>query len=68
MSPTEAPMNLSLPHRQRVHWQRAGFPACGGGRHGKHGLWQMEISEVTCRRCLKLAKAHAEKTAEAKPA
>ena len=50
-----SPVNVSLPTRRRVHWLREGYPACGGGRHGKKGLWQLELSELTCRRCLKLA-------------
>jgi hypothetical protein len=50
-------MNISLPSRQRVHWLRAGFPACGVGRHGKKGSWQLDFADVTCRRCVKIAKA-----------
>ena len=54
-------MNISIPTRWRVHWLRAGQPACGGGRHGKKGAWQMDIGEVTCMRCVKMMKAAAEK-------
>jgi hypothetical protein len=51
-------MNISLPSGRRVHWLRAGFPACGGGRHGKKGAWQLDIGEITCRRCQMMAKAN----------
>lgn len=50
-------MNVSLRVRGRVHWLRAGFPACGGGRHGKKGMWQIDLCDVSCRRCVKIAKA-----------
>jgi hypothetical protein len=61
-------MNITLPSGQRrVHWQREGSPACGGGRHGKKGLWQLDLSEVTCRRCLCLAEAAQRKAAREAP-
>ncbi len=47
-------MNATLPTRGRVHWMRDGAPRCGGGGHGKHGPWQMDLGDVTCRRCLTL--------------
>jgi len=50
-------MNVSIPTRWRVHWLRAGQPACGGGRHGKKGVWQLDIGEVTCKRCEKIKAA-----------
>ncbi len=53
-------INISLPKGQRVHWLRDGWPACGGGRHGKKGAWQTDLGEVTCRRCVKMARAAAE--------
>jgi hypothetical protein len=54
-------IHASLPHGRRVHWLRDGSPACGGGRHGKKGAWQTELGEVTCQRCLGIARAAAEK-------
>jgi hypothetical protein len=56
-----ADMNVSLPARRCVHWLRAGFPACGGGRHGKKGAWQIDFVDLTCRRCIKIARAAAQK-------
>ena len=55
-------MNVSLPTKWRVHWLRAGQPACGGGRHGKKGAWQMDIGEVTCKRCVKMAEKAKDRT------
>ena len=49
-------MKAALPTGKRVHHLRDGAPRCGGGRHGKRVPWQTEMSEVTCRRCLKLAE------------
>ncbi len=43
---------------------REGAPRCGGGRHGKRGPWQLDMGDVTCRRCRKLeqrARSEAEK-------
>jgi hypothetical protein len=53
-------MNISLLSARRIHWLRLGFPACGGGRHGKKGVWQLDIGEVTCQRCEKMLKKAAE--------
>jgi hypothetical protein len=58
-------MNISLPFGRRVHWLRAGFPACGGGRHGKKGAWQLDVCEVSCRRCQAMVKKN--KTEKANP-
>ena len=61
-------MNITLPQTgKRVHWPRAGAPACGGGRHGKKGLWQLDLSEVTCRRCVRIAQAAQRKASNAPP-
>ena len=59
-------MNVSIPTRWRVHWLRAGQPACGGGRHGKKGAWQFDAGEVSCKRCAKMMKAAAEKDVESR--
>lgn len=47
-------MNITLPTGGRVHWCRDGFPACGGGRHGKAGFWQLDIGSVSCKRCQRI--------------
>jgi len=52
----EEAVRAALPKGKRVHRLRDGAPRCGGGRHGKHGLWQLDLGEVTCRRCRKLAE------------
>ena len=49
-------MNAALPNGKRIHWMRDGAPRCGGGGHGKRGPWQMDLGDVTCRRCQKLAE------------
>ena len=54
-------MNAALPTGKRVHWMRNGAPSCGGGRHGKKGLWQVEWGDVTCLRCQKIVRKAQEK-------
>jgi len=55
-------MNLTLPFpaKGRVHADGGGFPACGVLRRKleKRG-WQLDMSAVTCRRCLKAAAKRA---------
>lgn len=52
---TNEGMKATLPNGKRVHQMRNGAPRCGGGRHGRRGPWQMDLGDVTCRRCLTLA-------------
>lgn len=57
-------MNMTLPQGRCVHWMRDGFPACGGGRHGKRGFWQLNLGEVTCQRCVKIEQKARQKARE----
>ncbi len=56
-------MNAALPNGKRIHQMRDGAPRCGGGGHGKRGPWQMDLGDVTCRRCQKLAECDAAREA-----
>lgn len=63
---TKGMMKVALPTGKRVHHLHDGAPRCGGGRHGKRGLWQTEMSEVTCQRCMKLVAHDCERESQQK--
>jgi len=41
----------------KVHVERNGHPACGGGRGGKAAQWQVDLWPVSCLRCKRMAAA-----------
>jgi hypothetical protein len=59
-------MNAMLPHGGKVHAMRDAAPRCGGGRHGKRGPWQLDMGDVTCRRCVKFLRSDGHKAAKEK--
>lgn len=46
--------NGALPHGGKVHRLNQGRARCGVGRRDGPGRWQLDLTEVTCRRCQKL--------------
>ena len=50
-------MNATLFNGGKVHRLESNTTRCGVGRNAKKRTWQMELGEVTCRRCVKLEQA-----------
>ena len=52
-------MNATFFNGGKVHRLNDGAARCGVGRNFKKRAWQMELGDVTCRRCVKLEKTKA---------
>ena len=50
-------MNATLINGGKVHQVNNGATRCGVGKRRAPVQWQMELGEVTCGRCVKLAQA-----------
>jgi len=50
-------MNVTFFNGGKVHRLNDGAARCGVGRNTKQRAWQMELGDVTCRRCVKLEQA-----------
>lgn len=52
-------MNASACEGGKVHLLTEQAARCGVGKPPRHGRWQMELGEVTCRRCVRLRASDA---------
>ncbi len=50
-------MKATLFNGGKVHRLQVGAARCGVGRNTRKRTWQMELGDVTCRRCGKLEQA-----------
>lgn len=57
-------MNATLIEGGKVHGLMDRVARCGVGKNRERGEWQMELGEVTCRRCVKLQRSDAHKQAQ----
>lgn len=48
-------MNATAFEGGKVHLLRDQAARCGVGKPPKHSQWQIELGEVTCRRCVRLS-------------
>jgi hypothetical protein len=57
-------MNATLINGGKVHQVINGATRCGAGKGRKSIQWQMELGDVTCRRCVKWIRADGRKEAQ----
>lgn len=56
-------MNATAFNGGKVHLLTDQAARCGVGKHPEQRQWQMDLGEVTCRRCVKLVKRDDQKEA-----
>ena len=47
-------MNATAFNGGKIHLLTEQAARCGVGKHPKYRQWQMDLGEVTCRRCVRL--------------
>jgi len=57
-------MNATLFNGGKVHRMLEGVARCGVGKRRQRAQWQMELGDVTCRRCVKLNEKDGRKEAQ----
>ena len=57
-------MNATAFDGGKVHLLTERAARCGVGKSPKHSQWQIELGEVTCRRCRKIEQRQGQFTAE----
>jgi len=51
---TDKIMNATIINGGKVHRLTKQAARCGVGKQARHCQWQMDLGEVTCRRCVRL--------------